>query len=376
MDISANLASLSATNLLASSTALVDSRDVGEQADSGTVGQRHDHKGPQGRALGIFQREMRMALQATFHAKFAAQQQGYASVQDAPNADDVAADALQTANQLTAESPTNAASSLVMLQAKVHETATYVREIVSAEENLQAIDDAVANIDAGISQLEDEVATNVESSASVLEIDTSTKLQSAIRIRTQEGDMVKLSLKQFDSLSATDTADYTEISMSSQSRLMLKVNGDLSEAELTAIQNVFAQAEQIANEFFGGDLAAAFESAEGFEFDMEQLARVNLRFKMQQATEISYAGTIGSGERLIEPDSAPQVETAVSQFLRAIGDGFAQSSGEGSFRLHYSESFKLELLRAVIHVAAPESSETATTDADAVIEQLSETVAE
>ena len=409
----------------------IESRDNDHGCRRGHRRGHSDH-----RALGAFHQELKARLKFEFKAQFSMQQQGYAAVTDDVSSDDVAADALQTAKKLTAESPTTAAKSLISLKARVHETASYVRQTVGGDD-LQDVDDAVAKVDAGISKLEDEVANSRESSASVLEVDTRTKQRSTIRIRTQEGDVVKLSLRRTDSLSATDTArtdgenasTTTEVAVSSRSRMMLKVDGDLNDAELAAIQNVFAQAEQIANDFFGGDLQAAFASAEGFEFDAEQLARVNMRFRMQQHSAISYRETssiptveadsrpaaIARGPETPVVESAPVVnpetETAdvvetsdmtaepvaaevtedaapitnngfssfiesVSNFLRAVGEGFASQSDKQSIRMHYSESFKLEFLKAVFHTAAPEEAEGAAATAKSTIDRMLEIAGE
>ena len=392
-------------------------------------GQRHENHSS-GRALGAFHQELRASLSFAFKARFAMLQQAYSGIQENVSSDDVAADALQTAKLLTAESPTTAAKSLVSLKAKVHEAARYVQETVGGDE-LGKVDDAVVKVDAGIAELEQDVANSRMSTASVLDVDTRTKQRSTIQIRTQEGDIVKLSLRRMDSMSATDmmqsdgenTSTLTEVSVSSRSRMMLKVDGDLNDSELAAIQNVFAQAEQIANEFFGGDLQAAFASAEGFEFDTEQLARVNMRFRMQQYTETTYRETTSIPRIVADPqpvaaepvpgldaeltppaaEAAPALEDAipapvvadaveeseslvndgfssfiesVSNFLRAVGEGFTDQSGSQSVRLHYSESIKLEFLKAVFHAVAPEESETAAANAESVIDRMLEVTAE
>ncbi len=434
MDISTTSTSVSAY----SSSEVAALQHPKKHADIGRIGHEHKHhqKDDEHRALGAFRQELRLRLKLEFNARFSVRQEGYASLEGPPTSDDIAADALQTAKQLTAESPTTAANSLVCLKAKVHETATCVRNMVGSSDDVSKVDDAVAKVDAGIAELENEVANNRESSASVLEVDTSSKHRSTVRIRTQEGDVVKLTLKRSDSLSATDraqtdgenTATSTEVSVSSKSRMILKVEGDLNESELAAIQNVLAQAEQIATNFFGGDLGAAIASAEGFDFDIEQLARVNMRFRMQQKTEISYRESTNAPQ--IDANSAPAASAATSapaaaeaapvvtaepvlaeeatvdtlaepvtaetpaqmnptysnglssffetvgNFLRAVGDGFSQNSGNQSLRFHYSESFKLDLLRAVVHTAAPEASDDVATTAESMIDQLLEVAAE
>ncbi|MGB5491099.1 MAG: hypothetical protein WBM76_09770, partial [Woeseiaceae bacterium] len=261
---------------------------------------RHHGKGHGGHALGVFRQELRMALKAQFQMKFAVTQQNYSAMQEPTTLDEVADEAVGTAKQLVSESPATAAKSLISFRAKVQETASYVRQTVSSPDDIEDVDNVVAKVDAGLDGLDKEVASNRESSASVLAVDTRSRQRSTISIRTQEGDVVKLSLRRMDRMSATDVAvsddsgsmTSTEVSVSSRSRMVLKVEGDLNESELAAIKNVFAKAEQIADEFFGGDIGAAFNLAQGFEFDTEQLARVNMRFKMRQVSNIAFAESV------------------------------------------------------------------------------------
>ncbi len=402
---------------------------------------RHDHrhhgKGHRGRALGVFRQELRMTLKAHFQMKFAASQQSYAAMQEPATPDEVADEAIGSARQLVSESPATAAKSLISFRAKVQETASYVRETVNRPDDVEDIDNVVAKVDKGLDGLEDKVASNRESTASVLAVDTRTRQRSTIKIRTQEGDVVKLSLKRMDNLSARDAAvsnengsmTSTEVSVSSRSRMMLRVEGDLNESELAAIQNVFAKAEQIADEFFGGDIGAAFNLAQGFEFDTEQLAGVNMRFKMRQVSNVAYTQSIrpaaptpveapavqapAAADRpvlearpfegtpvttAVPPAVAPTelkpaaelVEAeasqpspidassalasffdAVSAFLQSVGEGFEGEKSSGSFTWHYSESFKLDLLKAVVNTVAPEEATEAAANAESLIDEVS-----
>ena len=378
-----------------------------------------------GRALGIFRQEMRFALKMQFHARFAASQTNYLQAAEPAATADVAAETLGVAKQAIAEAPTRAGKSIAALKASVQHAATIARQTVDQADDVADLDAAVARVDDSLNDMDREAAVNRESSASVLNVDTRTKQRSSIRIRTQEGDIVRLDLKRVDSMSASDVAvsnengnaTSTEVEISSRSRMILRVKGDLNDNELAAITSVFEQAESIANEFFGGDIGAAFNLSQGFEFDAEQLARVNLRFRMRQVTNVSYAeavqrpaieaaeppvvapqpvismpspvqpvetpaaATPAEDVPAVETPAEPAPDTAapladtsalagffdlVSTFLRSIGDGFGDGSG-GSFRLHYSESFKLELLRTVIHASAPAESDNAVANADGII---------
>ena len=151
---------------------------------------------------------------------------------------------------------------------------------------------------------------------------------------------------------------------------------------------MFAQAEALASEFFDGDMAAAFSMAQGLEFDVEQLARVNMRFRSEQVSSIAYSETVvpprvaqspvqaqkepqfantdpiiadplvasppaQEAAETVEPDNAAvnRYFDALSDFLRSIGEGFESKSQ----RYHYSESFKLTLHSAVMHTVGTEA---------------------
>jgi len=380
----------------------------------------HRHHGHHGRALGVFRQELKQTLSASVRATFATSQSGYGQIKDQASADSVAADTLGAAQRIVAEEPVAASRSIIKFRQTVEEAASYTREIVGNDDDFAEVEGTVGRVLDGLNKMEREAAQNVESSASILAVETESRQRSTIKIRTQEGDVVKLSLKQTSNASATDvavsnengSASTTEVEVSSRSRLSLRVEGDLNDAELGAIQNVFSQAESIANEFFGGDLFAALDLAAAFEYDSEQLARVNMRFRSRQVSNTSFAAT---GPALPEPasSSGPAVPTAgveptpkitagqpdavsepavvvapptesvavedaaeltepqqvaanntalggffnlVSNFLRSVAEGFESEAGRNDVtaRFHFSQSFKLELLKSVIQVAAPD----------------------
>ena len=59
-------------------------------------------------------------------------------------------------------------------------------------------------------------------------------------------------------------------------------------------------------------------------------------------------------------------------FLRSVGEGFSADPSVGSYQFHDSESFKLELLKAVFHTVAPQESDQAVATAGAVIDAAEE----
>lgn len=237
------------------------------------------------RALKILRQEIRQVLSASFRIKYAATPTAYGNTGDPVSRGDVAEEVINGARAVADRAPVKARESLVKLRGEVETAARSARNIVG-DEGRNDIAGTLGTVRQGLAGLEKDAARNIESSASVLSVESRLKQRSTIRIRTQEGDVVRLDLRRSEKLSAEDIsmADResrfasTSLEVSSRTRMALKVNGDLNEAEFAAIQRVFAQAEAIADEFFNGDLAAAFDMAAGIEFDSEQLARVKMRF--------------------------------------------------------------------------------------------------
>lgn len=250
-----------------------------------------------GRALEIFRQEVKTAMSAEFGVSASSQRSGFDTVKDAASPDDVAAETLGTASRIAAEYADVSSYALLKFRQRVQAAAVTTQQTVGGDDDIGKVDDAVGKVQSGLDALDSDAARNVESSASVLSVNSQQRQRSTIRIRTQEGDVVRLDVKRSNRLSAQDvaaanengSASRTEVAVSSRSRLTLSVNGDLNDAELAAIQNVFAQAESIADEFFDGDLSQAFSLAAGLEFDAEQLSRVNLRFRSREVTTATFA---------------------------------------------------------------------------------------
>ena len=391
---------------------------------------RHGDSGRHG--LSALRQEIRLLLSSSFQMSFSKSTSAYSEIAGEQSPGDVAAETLGAAKEIAARAPLQAAETLVDMRSKIDVTAKDVRESIGAEPR-EDLDGAIDLVSKGLDDLEKDAARNVVSSASVLSAESQTKQSSTIRIRTQEGDVIKLSLRNVERMSVEDTSvsdgestrTSTEIQISNRSRMVLSVKGDLNEAEMTAIKSVFAQAEAIADEFFGGDLAAAFDMAAGLEYDTEQLARINMRFRERQMTTVAYAvfGTrppgveldsnpvIGPAKPIVEsvepvpvtvatpasesesastetaPNASSEVAPAVASpsndvidnffdllgsFLNSLNEGFESGSGQSSFRFFHSQSFNLQILKTVFEVSAPEESGDAAKAAATIVDTLSE----
>lgn len=395
----------------------------------------HDgHHGDSGRqGLSALRQEIRLLLSSSFQMSFSKSASAYSEIAGEQSPGAVAAETLGVAKEIAARAPLQAAETLVDMRSKIDVAAKDVRDSIGAEPR-EDLDGAIDLVSKGLDDLEKDAARNVVSSASVLSAESQTKQRSTIRIRTQEGDVIKLSLRNVERMSVEDTSvsdgestrTSTEIQISSRSRMALSVKGDLNEAEMTAIKSVFAQAEAIANEFFGGDLAAAFDMAAGLEYDTEQLAKINMQFRERQMSSVAYAVSdtrpvvvaqdadpviAGSAKPIVEsvapvpvavatpasesesastetaPVTSSEVAPAVAaasndamdnffdllgSFLNSLNEGFESDSGQSSFRFFHSQSFNLQILKTVFEVSAPEESGDAAKAAATIVDTLSE----
>lgn len=386
----------------------------------------HGHHGHGGRhGLSALRQEIRLLLSTSFQMSFSNSTSSYSELAGEQSPGDVAAETLGAAKEIATRSPLQATDALVDIRSKVDVAAEEVRNSVGDEPG-EELDTAVNLVNEGLDDLEEDAARNVVSSASVLSAETQTKQRSTIRIRTQEGDVIRLSLRNVERMSVEDasisdgesTLTSTEIQISSRSRMALHVKGDLNEAEMAAIKSVFEQAEAIADEFFGGDLALAFDMAAGLEYDTEQLARINMRFREQQISNVAFAASgprpaaiaqdpdpvvagpakpiVESAESASVPDSAPtEVEPAappevtpavaspsddaidiffdlLGSFLSSLNEGFESDSGRNSFRFFHSQSFNLQILKTVLQVSAPEDLSTAAESAATLVDSVTD----
>jgi len=141
-------------------------------------------------ALEVFRAELRLSLKARFLARV----DGHPSSFGSFNASNVVSETLETARLIAAEKPVFAKESLDDLRERARGAADLARDLVP-DDDFDQLDRALSAIDRGLEELESDVSANRESSASVLSVDARSKQRSTIRIRTQEGDVVRFDLR-------------------------------------------------------------------------------------------------------------------------------------------------------------------------------------
>lgn len=120
-------------------------------------------------------------------------------------------------------------------------------------------------------------------------------------LTTQEGDVVKIqAMSNYESyqeaLSAQGNgkelyASYSE--QNNRSGFNLLVEGDLNDDEMAAIESLMAQVNDLASEFYTGDLGTAFDMAMNLTSDADQIAQFSLDLKQSQVSAYEYGAMKG-----------------------------------------------------------------------------------
>lgn len=145
----------------------------------------------------------------------------------------------------------------------------------------------------------------------------------ALFLTTQQGDTVQIKIKNQASASLTSSEFQTGDTLVSQfslasnesSKVSVLVNGDLSADELRAIGGVLEQVSAVAQDFFNGNVSAAFATAERFNMDGAQLANAAIDMNFEEVLTYSpptrpalptqsIASPVGDTEPAAESDPA------------------------------------------------------------------------
>ena len=399
---------------------------------------RHSAGGAE-RAYSMFRAEAMQRLKLHFRTdslSSSALPEGY---RNSESAGDVAAEILKSARAAARSSDRASGESYDAIRRSLADAALTTKAHLDTDAGKQAVDEAEILVSNGLDAFEKQAASVT---ASELNVSAKSKQRTSIEIRTQEGDVVRFDLRNVGRLALSDrsmvtdagSSSLTELRISESSRLRIVVEGDLNDAELEAIRTIFATAEEIANEFFAGDMNAALEIAAGLEIDAEQLARVSMNFR--SSTRISASQALSqSGPVAVAPSAAntaaesPDSPDAVngpehpaelgahtgaadsdaespaadatevehpaasplgsifgklSDYLAMLADYLEQmtarfANGDGgsahtAIRFDMKQSLHLEVLRSVMSVIAPEPSDHENGADGSAIQQLADSI--
>jgi len=178
------------------------------------------------------------------------------------------------------------------------------------------------------------VATGTQWSASSVAVSASREF--AMEVTTREGDVVKInvsSARDFAALVANFenedvSAEGFDATLSGEDNFSFTVEGELDEGEMSALTDLFAQVNDIAETFYGGDVEAAFEQAMAVGYDQNELAGFAANMTQTQTVAVTQAyvgvaqaggGDVGQGS-LLAPlvDFARHVRAAEQTLMSSL----------------------------------------------------------
>lgn len=123
-----------------------------------------------------------------------------------------------------------------------------------------------------------------------------TKNNFEFEVVTQEGDVVKIKAMSDNEtfqealLAQKDGKEiyYNYSEENNRSGFNLQVKGDLNDSEMAALEDLMAQVNSLAQEFYTGDLGTAFDMAMELTSDAEQIAQFSLNLKQKHVSSSEY----------------------------------------------------------------------------------------
>jgi hypothetical protein len=160
-----------------------------------------------------------------------------------------------------------------------------------AEKTYDLLQDGLDRIEKGDSAMP---ASSVEAYQSMAYSD---QRDLSLEVRTRDGDLVTISLGQQDVFSSSRYAAADASSMlfiseeqrSSRFSLEYRVEGELDEDERNALKQLLEDVDGIAESFYSGNGAEAFEKASSLGYDAEQLASYSLSMSQSQSLQTTSA---------------------------------------------------------------------------------------
>ena len=162
----------------------------------------------------------------------------------------------------------------------------------------------------------------------------SSRKATELTIQTKEGDNITIRLINNQSASATQFSGQgnglsltgSSSRSSSQSGFEIQVEGNLNEEEQAAIKDLLGRVDQLAGDFFQGNVDEAFSKALELGFDTEQLSNfsLNLSYSEERAVTAYQQNSSGAGSADASAGAGSNQASGLSQFLQQASDFLKQ----------------------------------------------------
>jgi len=187
------------------------------------------------------------------------------------------------------------------------------------------------------STLKDSVQANLQSVPAQSQLQTTQIEYSKIRdvqasksfelsIKTQEGDTVNFSIEKFYnkqvSKEATFSQDGFTVNIDRQvergKEISYQVNGDINKQEQAAIDKLIKNVDRLADKFYSGNFAGAFQKATRIGIDADQLANFSLNLQSSKTVEVTKTYREVQGIPAVQ--QAPSPVESIGEFVGEVAD--------------------------------------------------------
>lgn len=159
----------------------------------------------------------------------------------------------------------------------------------------------------------------------------------SFELTTKEGDKVTIKATSSEGLAieagratrGNNSAGALNASRSSSDSFSLSVDGDLSEEELGAINDLLGRVNDLAGQFFSGNLDAAFDQAVNLGYDNEQIGSFSLNLaqvEIQQVTQAYQSVGPARGNDDSKPNLLSDQLLPLGNFIKDLLDSLDRAS--------------------------------------------------
>ncbi len=162
-----------------------------------------------------------------------------------------------------------------------------------------------------------------------------TKNSFEFEVTTQEGDVVKITAmsdkasyqEALLAQSGNSELSYNYAEESNRSGFNLQVKGDLSESEMAALEDLMAQVNELAEEFYTGDLGTAFDMAMELTSDADEIAQFSLDLKQNHMSQTEYGSMSGDAlSNYAKPPLPKGLAEPLADFAQGVKEAYDQAN--------------------------------------------------
>lgn len=134
----------------------------------------------------------------------------------------------------------------------------------------------------------------------------------SFELTTKEGDKITIKASSSEGLAieaarGKNSVSEVKVSYSASESFSLSVEGELSDEELGAINDLLGRVNNLASEFFNGDIDLAFEQAMNLGYDAQQIARFSLNLAQAEIQQVTQAYQAFEPHQTGASDNRPQL---------------------------------------------------------------------